>query len=222
MPSYSSSNLCWRFGLFVITLLIGAAVQGQEANRTVEETYQFDERGDAKIEINFQLGAKKWAQWKYQYGDHPDIVLRNLKYQLAAAVLDDAGFQMEKDEVHRRAFARVTARALASYHSGGQFEIDVPKNMNHIAGSGLEWVFTNSALEEDGIVNMTDRFKLPAHAHNARLTTGNDYDHLVYSLKVSPPKPKLLLYLGLLLLVAAAVLGVLSFRPSRAKAASPS
>ena len=130
MPSYSSSNLCSRFGFFVVTLLIGAAARGQEANRTVEETYQFDERGDAKIEINFQLGAKEWAQWKYQRGDHPDIVLRNLKYQLAAAVLDDAGFQMEKDEVHRRAFERVTARALANYRSGGQFEIDVRRRIN--------------------------------------------------------------------------------------------
>ena len=186
----------------------------------MEEICQLDERGDARIEINFQLGAKKWAQWKYQYGNQPDIVLRNLKYQLAAAVLDDAGFQMEKDEVHRRAVARVTARALASYRREGQFEIDVPKNMKLVANSGREWVFTNSALEEDGIINITNRFKLPAHAHNPRLATGNDYDHLIYSLKIPRSKPKLL-YAGLLLLVTAAVLGTLSFRPSRAIAALP-
>lgn len=219
MTSCSSIAFYSRFGFLAIMLFTGAAIRGQEPSRTVEEICQFDERGDAKIEINFQLGAKKWAEWKRQYGDHPDIVLRNLKYQFAAAVFDD-DFKLEKDEVHRRAVARVTARALASYQSGGQFEIDVVKNMKLVAGSGLEWFFTNTTLEEDGIVNMTDRFKLPAYAYNARLVTGNDYDQLVYSLRVSRSKPKLLLYFGILFLVGAAIMGVLSFRPSSPKAVS--
>ncbi len=199
-------------------LLPGAAIfaaglgslSGQEASRTVERTYQFDQRGDAKIEFSFQLGAAQWAKWKEQYGDHPDILLRNIKYQLAAAVIDDFG--LDKDDIHRRAVAKIKARALARYQGNGQFAIDVPKNMKLIAGSGQEWVFTNSALEDGGIVNITDRAKLPANASNAHLTSGTDFDELVYTLDLSPAKPKTLLYLGILLLLAAVGLWIWSLR----------
>jgi hypothetical protein len=212
--------ICGRLLLALVSFLGSAvALDGQEASRTLDRTYQFDERGNAKIEFSFQLSAAQWARWKDQYGDHPDLVLRNVKYELAAAVIDDFG--LDKDEIHRHAVAKINARSLARYRGNGQFEIEVPKNMKLVAGSGLEWVFTNSALEDGGIVNITDRAKLPANARNAHLTTGDDFDRLVYSLDVSSSRPKTLLYLGILLLLAAVGLGGASMRTPQKSAAPP-
>lgn len=207
---------------FLVLVAFAAAISqtlvlGQEAIRTVDQNYEFDEKGDAKIEFDFQLSAAQWAKWKDQYGDHPDILLRDTKYQLASAVIDD--FSLEKDEIHRRAIAKIKARALARYRGDGQFEIQVPKNLKLVAGSGREWAFTTSGLEQGGLVNMTSRAKLPANAQNAHLTTGNDFDNLVYSLDVSPSKPKTFLYLGIIFLLASAGLGAIAFRtPAKASA----
>jgi hypothetical protein len=209
----------FRIALIAAISLGGGAVLGQDASRTVERTYKLDERGDAQIEFDFQLDASQWAQWKDQYGDHPDMMLRNVKYQLAAAVIDD--FALEKDDVHRRAVAKIKARCLANYHGNGQFALQIPKDMKLVAGSGTDWAFTSSSLENGGIVNITDRAKLPANAQNVHLTTGNDYDQLVYTVEVSPSKPKALLVLGLLFLFAAAGLGALSFLIKEKRATPP-
>jgi hypothetical protein len=195
-------------------LLCGSVIplRGQDVpSRSLEQIYQFDERGDAKIDWRFQLDAGSWARWKANYGDHPDLLLRMVKYQLAAAVIDD--YSLDKDDMHRSAVSRFSARALAKYRGGGQFEIPVDKNMKLVSGSGLEWIFTSSTIEEGrGILNITYRGKRPAKAQNAHMVNGNDFNRLVYSLEVAPSKPKYLLYFGLLFLVAALVLGVLSLR----------
>ncbi len=217
----SGSNL--RRGLFAAITVIGVGagtLHAQDASRTLERTYQFDERGDANIQFTFQLGASQWAQWKDEFGDHPDILLRNLKYQLAAAVIDD--FSLERNDVHRTAVAKIKARAVASYRNGGQFAIQVPKNMKLVSGSGSDWAFTSSELEQGGIVNITDRAKLPAKAQNAHMTTGNDFDQLVYSIDLSPAKPKALLYAGAFFLLLGAVIGIISlFLPGNKSAAPP-
>jgi len=216
-------DLSLRNALLAVAVLVSAGagtLRAQEASRTLERTYQFDERGDANIQFSFQLGASQWAQWKDEFGDHPDILLRNLKYQLAAAVIDD--FSLERNDVHRTAIAKIKARAVASYRKDGEFAVQVPKNMKLVAGSGSEWIFTSSELEQGGIVNITDRAKLPAKAQGAHLTTGNDYDQLVYSIDLSPAKPKGLLYGGITLLLLAVVVGVASlFVSGRKNAAVP-
>lgn len=194
-----------------ILLSAGAVeVSAQEpTSRTLERIYQIDERGDAQIEFKFQLGAMQWQLWKDQYGDHPDLMLRYLKHELAAAVIDD--FSLEKDEIHRRATAKIKARSLASYRGNGQFQLQIPKENKLVANSGTEWVFTSTEFENGGIVNVTGRAKLPAGAQNAHLATGNDYNQLVYSIDVAPEKPKAFLYLGLLLVLIAFALGAVSF-----------
>lgn len=207
-----------------VAMAATATMQAQDAARTIEQTFQFDERGDADIEIRFQYGAAQWAQWKEQFGDHPDLLLRNLRYELAAAVLDDFG--LKRDDVKRIATANVKARALARYRSNGQFTIEVPKNMKLVTGSGTEWAFTNSSLINGELVNMTLRAKLPAKARNVHYTPGNDFDQLVYSLELEKPKPKLLLGAGIGLVAMGIVLAGLSFirtssKPSLPPSASP-
>ncbi len=213
----------FRIRLIAAAILIGASiatVRGQEASRTVDRTYEFDERGDAKIEYSFQLSASQWAQWKDQYGDHPDLILRNIKYEFAAAGIDD--FALDKDEVHRHAVAKMKARAWASYRGGGEFQIRIPKSMKLVAGSGTDWAFTSSSLENGGIVNITDRAKLPAKAQNVHLTTGNDYNQLVYTLEVTPSRPKAWLELGIVLIIAGAAIGAIASRVGTTTATRPS
>ena len=208
----------------MLTLAVAAVLvfnpwcaRAQEASRTVEQVYQFDERGDAKIEFNFQLGKLQWDTWKIRFGDHPDEMLRAINHDMAAAVIDD--FALDKDDTHRRATARFKARALAQYHGNGQFEIQVPKTMKLVTGSGIDWAFTSSMSEKtpqgSGLVNMTYRAKLPAKAHDARIINGNDFNRLAYALEVSPSKPKTLLYAGVALVVAAIVLLIASNRVAR-------
>lgn len=185
----------------------------------VEWSYQFDERGDAKLEISFQYGAAQWMKWKEQYGNHPDLLLRNLRYDLATSVIDD--FALERDDVRRRAVAKIKGRAVARYTSGGQFSIEVPKTMKLVTGSGTDWVFTGSALGDGEIVNQTTRAKLPAKAQNAHLTQGADSDRLVYTLEVTPSRPKGWLELGIVLIIAAAALAAWAARASKTTTTPP-
>ena len=211
-----NARLIFPFGRQIALglLLAGSsmALRAQDIpSRSVEQIYQFDERGDAKIEWHFQLDAAGWARWKANFGDHPDLLLRAVKYQLAAAVIDD--YSLDKDDMHRSAVSRFSARAMARYRGNNQFEIPVNKKMKLISGSGAEWVFTSSGVEEgQGIVNVTYRAKLPAKAQNAHLVTGNDFNHLVYNLEVSPSKPKTMLYLGSLCILAAIILAIVASR----------
>ena len=205
----------FQIAIIAAVFLSAGIVRAQEASRTLERIYQIDERGNAQVEFHFQLNAKQWAVWKDQYGDHPDMMLRAVKYQLAAAVIDD--FALEKDDVHRSAVSKIKARCLAQYHGNGQFTLQIAKDMKLVTGSGSEWVFTSSNIESGGLVNITDRVKLPAQAQNVHVTTGNDYDQLAYSLEVTPARSKALLVLGMLFLVAAAVLGAISLAVTKAK-----
>lgn len=176
---------------------------------SAERTYYLDDRGDARVEQSFQLGAKDWAKWKQQFGDHPDILLRNLKYQMAAAVVED--YALEKDDMNRRAVVKVKARALARYRGDGQFSVQVPKEMKLITGSGAEWVFTSTGVDSGTIMNLTDRAKLPSNARDARLVNGNDFNQLVYSVPHTPARPKMLLFAAIALLALGAVMGLTSF-----------
>ena len=202
------------FASAILITGIAAPCLGQETpTRTVEHSYVFDERGDAKIEISFQYGAAQWMQWKEQYGNHPDLLLRNMRYDLATAVIDD--FALERDDVRRRAVAKIKARAVARYSNAGQFSIEVPKTMKLVAGSGTDWVFTGTAMGNGEIVNTTTRAKLPAKAQNAHLTQGGDSDRLVYSVPLAPSRPKGWLELGIALIIAGAALAALAARAGK-------
>jgi len=214
-----TSLLSYRIKLHPLAVLLAAIVTlagsslAQEQTRSTERIYQFNERGDANVEFDFGFDKASWDMWRSQYGDHPDVLLRYMKHDMAAAVIED--FALEKDDTNRKAVARFKARALANYRGNDQFEIAVPKSMKLVTGSGLEWVFMQSGSEttpkgENRIVNITYRGKLPAKAHDAHMVNGNDINRLAYTLEVSPAKPKTLLYGGVALIAVAIVLGLVS------------
>jgi hypothetical protein len=205
--------------LTLIALALVTNVRAQLASNA-EWVYQVDKEGNAEIDCKMQFDAKQWMLWKDQFGDHPDLMLRDLKYQMAAAVIDD--FSLQKDDMRRTADAKIKGRCFATYRGNGQFQIQAAKDMKLVAGSGTEWVFTNSTLGNGGIMNITNRIKLPANAQNAHLVNGNDYNWLTYNLEVSPAKPKSLLYSGVTLLIIAGLLGAFSAVTRKASAPAPS
>jgi hypothetical protein len=215
MKRYPKLPSILRSGLLLLgTLLATSFIRGDETpSRSIDETFTFDERGDARLEISFGFGAAQWQQWRELYGDHPDILLRDLRYQLASGVIED--FKLDKDDINRKAVCKLKVRALARYRNGGQFVIDIPKDLKMVTGSGTEWVFTKSSMSGNAILNETQRAKLPAGAQNARLSEGGDYNELSYSVNLNPPRPKAKLAVGILLLVVGVALAMVP--PDRAK-----
>src|SRR5947209_8527088 len=94
--------------------------------RSMDEKVTIDERGDAKLDISFGFGAAQWQQWRENTGDHPDILLRDLRYQMASSEIED--FKLDKDDVNRKATCHLKVRALAQYRSNGEFVIQVGKD----------------------------------------------------------------------------------------------
>lgn len=206
-----------RFWICRVTIMISigtsvAVVRGQEASRTIDQTFEFDERGDAKIEMSSQYSAVQWEQWKNQYGDHQYLLQRDLGYALRSADIEDFA-RPDIDDLHRHAAVRFKARALARYRGDGQFMIEVPKQYKLVAGSGRDWAFTSSSLANGEILNSTFHTKLPEKAQNAHYSPGGDFDQLTYTLEVRPPRPKLWLEIGIVLLIAGAATGLIAFGP---------
>jgi len=209
-----------RLRLFLTLPVIACAAlsssgQAQQdlPTRGLDQTYTFDARGDATIETSSQFSAADWSEWKDRFGDHPDILLRDLRYQYASAVVDD--YSLEKDDVHRHAVAKIKARALAKYKSNGDFAIDVTKDLKLVTGSGLDWFFTSSAAMNGVLFTQTLKAKLPAGATNAAFSqSGGDFNQLTYSMDLAPSKPKGwlvggigLLFLGVILALCSAFVG---------------
>jgi hypothetical protein len=178
-------------------------------NRTVDINYTFDDRGDALVEVSFQHTAARWNQWKEAFGDHPDLLLRNLRYQFASAALED--FKFEKDDIHRRAVSKIKACALARYRGGGNFTIHVPKDMKLVSGSGTDWAFTATKMTEGEILTTTVRAKLPAKAINPHYGPGGDFDELSYSMSMAPARSPYLLAAGIFLLLLGIMAAAVSF-----------
>jgi len=183
----------------------GAAASLLQAQET--RSIVVDERGDAMIERSFQCSALQWKQWKEQYGNHVDLLGRDLRSDFASAVIDGDP-SVVQDDLRRQAVVKLKLRAFADYRSGGQFSIDVPKNMTLVTGSGTDWAFTSSGE----ILNQTIRFTLPKKAQHPHFSIGGDYNQLSYTLKTAPSRPKALLELGVVLILVAGVLGAISFR----------
>ncbi|MEO8617546.1 MAG: hypothetical protein ABI600_20615 [Luteolibacter sp.] len=182
-----------------------SAQQSESVSRTINQVYQIDSLGDAEIEVTFQYSASQWATWKEQYGNRPDIVLRDMRYNMATSVLEN--FSLEKDDVQRRATGKVKARALARYRNSGQFIIDVPKEMKLVTGENRDWIFSFTNSVNGEIVSQTLHAKLPANAHDVHFGSGGDFDNLTYTLDLPDSKSKTPLTAGISLVALGALLG---------------
>lgn len=163
-----------RLALIAATLTIGTATGfAQQETLNQIQTAWVDERGDAKMQVEFVLSAKAWLNWKNQYGDHPDLLRRDLVHQFSMFVMED--FKLEKDDLNRKATASMNVRGEARYRGDGRFEIVLPKTWLKVTDtdSGHEWHFSYSEIIGQGMVmNQTIKLILPKSATEAKLSPG--------------------------------------------------
>ena len=85
-------NSVQRF-LLGLVVAVGCclAVPGAHAADTMQfdRTFVLDKFGDGQVTDTVHFSAKRWAIWKQQYGDRPDMLWRDKKQELASMALVD-------------------------------------------------------------------------------------------------------------------------------------
>src|SRR6202790_112013 len=145
-----------------------------------------DPYGDGSMKVIFHLSASRWATWRQQYGDHPDVLWRDLKQKFAKAALDK--FDLQRNDVDRTATANIEARALTSVRGDGSRGIEMLKDFRLVSNTSQEWIFeaTSQASPEAPILAQTFRVFLPPQAINAHIESpGTSAQQLVYEMPES-------------------------------------
>ena len=123
----------------VMVFLVSVATSGVGlATDTVNQDadIRIDPYGDGSIKIVFHLSASRWATWRQEYGDHPDVLWRDLKQKFAKAALDK--FNLQRNDVDRTATADIDARALTSVRGDGGRGIEMLKEADELASGDAE------------------------------------------------------------------------------------
>ncbi len=168
-----------------------------------------DPYGDGSMKVIFHLSASRWAAWRQEYGDHPDVLWRDLKQRFAKAALDK--FDLQRNDVDRTATADIQARALTRMRGDGSRGIEMQKEFRLVSNSPLEWVFeaTSQASPEAPILAQTFRVILPPQAINARIDSPGSADQqLVYQMPEGAASNGLLLWGGILAVGVGIALGI--------------
>jgi hypothetical protein len=188
---------------FFLLALIFSARSVQAQSQQMEMKVVLDNFGDGSMEVKTHYSATGWLSWKANFGDHPDLVLRNLRREQAAREFYD--YSLDKDDVNRTAVARMKGRAFAKMMKDGRYTLGPIKPLHFVTGTGREWIFNSSmsgGIQGNGVEQTLHVF-LPPEATDAQiLNPDSDYAELVYS--VPHPSP----LLAPLFLAAAAVGGV--------------
>ena len=87
------------------------------------------------MKVIFHLSASRWAIWRQQYGDHPDVLWRDMKQKFAKAALDK--FDLQRNDVDRTATANIEARALTTVRGDGTRAMEMLKDFRLV--SNILW-----------------------------------------------------------------------------------
>jgi hypothetical protein len=169
-----------------------------------------DPYGDGSMKVIFHLSASRWAVWRQEYGDHPDVLWRDLKQRFAKAALDK--FDLQRNDVDRTATVDIQARALTRIRGDGSRGVEIQKEFRLVSNTPLEWVFeaTSQASPEAPILAQTIRVDLPPQAINARLDSPGSADQqIVYQMPEGAASNGLLLWAGILATGVGIALGIL-------------
>jgi hypothetical protein len=130
-----------RFALSILVLVLLASLCVGHATETIntDVVSNVDRFGDGSLKMTFHLSAIQWAKWKYQYGDHPDVLWRDIKQWFAKYALDK--FDLQKNEIERTAVAEISAHAFTRVRSDGTRGIEIPKEFRFVSNNGREWIF---------------------------------------------------------------------------------
>jgi len=161
-------------------LALAAACATEHINMDVVENVRPD--GDGSITVNFNLSAKQWLIWREQYGDHPDVLWRDMKQLFARYVLDK--IDLKKDDMQRSATVTLQGRAFTQVRSATGRAVEVPKDFHLVSNSGREWVFSFVSQSSMGapILSQNNRIVLPPNAANARYEPAGNGGFVVYDL----------------------------------------
>jgi hypothetical protein len=171
---------------------------------------RIDPYGDGSMKVIFHLSASRWAIWRQQYGDHPDVLWRDMKQKFAKAALDK--FDLQRNDVDRTATANVEARALTTVRGDGTRGMEMLKDFRLVSNTPLEWVFesTSQQSSEAPILAQTFRIDLPPQATNARVDSpGTASQQLVYQMPDRYGNNALLLWGGILAIIGSFICGIL-------------
>jgi hypothetical protein len=199
------------FGLVLVFIASVATSYVGLATDTVNQdaVIRVDPNGDGSMKVIFHLSASRWAAWRQEYGDHPDILWRNLKQRFAKAALDK--FDLQRNDVDRTATADIEARALTRIRGDGSRGIEMQKEFRLVSNTPLEWAFeaTSQASPESPILAQTIRVILPPQAFNARIDSpGTTDQEIVYQMPEGAASNALLLWAGILAIGVGIALGI--------------
>jgi hypothetical protein len=199
-------------GLVILFLASVSASSVGLATDTVNQdaVIRVDPYGDGSMKVIFHLSASRWAAWRQEYGDHPDVLWRDLKQKFAKAALDK--FDLKRNDVDRTATADIDARALTTVRGDGSRGIEMLKDFRLVSNTPLEWVFeaTSQASPEAPILNQTFRIFLPPQATNARIDSpGTAAQELVYQMPEDAGSNGLFLWAGILAMAVGLVLAII-------------
>jgi hypothetical protein len=158
---------------------------------------------------NAAIRAVAQAFARYQYGDHPDVLWRDLKQMFAKYALDK--FDLQKNDIERTAVAEISAHAFTHVRSDGTRGIEIPKEFRFVSNNGREWIFdfTSQRSPDAPILTQTSRIILPEEAKNARLDQpGTGSEQLVYDMAENFGFGRTLLGLGLLSIAGGILFGI--------------
>jgi hypothetical protein len=206
------------FGLMTLFLASLGPVEVGVAAETIhtDVVANVDPYGDGSMKMTFHLSASQWANWKQEYGDHPDVLWRDLKQKFAKYAL--VKFDLQKDEVQRTATADIEARAFTHVRGDGTRGMEIPKEFRLISNSGREWVFdfTSQQSPYAPILAQTSRVILPAEATNARIDEpGTGFQQLVYQMPDHGSSHMIFLWAGLFAMACGIILGIVGMMFSR-------
>lgn len=150
---------------------------------------RLDSYGDGTMEVQTRLSAMAWRQWEQVYGNHPDLILRNLKRQFASYDLDNDSYRLEKDQVKRVATARMRCRALAVLQKDGSLSVPLPKPFRLVTHSAHEWIFSLNTPESGASppTEQTTRIFLPEGETDAQIQYADTADQRL-AFRMPPPK----------------------------------
>jgi hypothetical protein len=150
-------------------------------------TLRVDPLGDAALQVEFQLSAKQWINWKSSYGDHPSIMKRDIVDRLCTQEIYDFE-EPKKAEMDRKATISLKGRGAARYKGDGKFEVLLPANLKEMMHNETEWVFVHTEPAAHGVLlQQKQKIVLPSGAREIHLAAPVDgQQKLTYELP--PPK----------------------------------
>jgi hypothetical protein len=200
-----------RFFFLALAVLFSTISTRAADTINMDSVVKVDRFGDGSMKITFHLSASQWAIWRQQYGDHPDVLWRDLKQMFAKYALDK--FDLQKNDVDRTAVVNISARAFTHVRGDGTRGVEIPKDFRFVSNNAHEWIFSLTSQQSpySPILTQTIRLVLPDEATNARIDQpGTGSEQLVYEMPENSGYTKIILGLGLFALAGSIISGFLA------------